>query len=394
MLVRKVTAYLVKAQVLYDMGGDGKPHGQLPQSDYMRFDPYPQLYSRRSEAVILKVETDEGITGWGETQAPIAPEVAQSIVQHVLAPAILGRDALATNVRFSEMIETLRVRGQTGGFMADAIAGIDTALWDIRGRAAGLPVSQLLGGRYRETLPCYASGLRRKTLAERVDEAAEYVARGISGIKTYMGYGLQRDGAEIEALRQRLGPDVRLYVDAVWRYDFADAVRLGRICERNGVDFLEAPMLPEDIGGHARLCAELDVAIAVGEPLRTRFQYQPWFLADAFDVCQPDVMRNGISETFKIATIAEAFNKPTALHTGCVTTVGLAATFHTAAALPNFLTQELQPIMFETFNPWLKAPLELRAGELVVPTGPGLGIEIDEPRFMKDVVGQVEVALP
>jgi galactonate dehydratase len=209
-----------------------------------------------------------------------------------------------------------------------------------------------------------------------------------------MGYGLQRDGAEIEALRERLGSDVRLYVDAVWRYDFADAVKLGRICERNGVDFLEAPMLPEDVDGHARLCAELDVAIAVGEPLRTRFQFQPWFRANAFDVCQPDVMRNGISETFKIATIAEAFNKPMALHTGCVTTVGLAATFQAAAALPNFLTPEFQPVMFETFNPWLKTPLQLRDGELVVPRGPGLGIEIDETRFMKDVVGQVEIALP
>lgn len=393
MRIRKITAYLVKAQALYDMGGDGKPHGQLPQSDYMQFEPYPQLYSRRSEAMIVKVETDEGITGWGESQAPIAPEVAQSIVQHMLAPALLGRDALDTNVRFTEMIETMRVRGQTGGFLADAIAGIDTALWDIRGKAAGLPISQLLGGRYRETLPCYASGLRRKTLADRLEEASEYAARGISGIKTYMGYGLRRDGAEIEALRERLGPDVRLYVDAVWRYNFADAVKLGRICERNDVDFLEAPILPEDIDGHARLCGELDVAIAIGEPLRTRFQFQPWFLHNGFDVCQPDVMRNGISETFKIAVMAEAFNKPVALHTGCVTAIGLAATFHTAAALPNFLTQELQPIMFETFNPWLTVPLELRKGELVVPRGPGLGIEIDEARFMKDVVGQVEIAL-
>jgi L-alanine-DL-glutamate epimerase-like enolase superfamily enzyme len=208
-----------------------------------------------------------------------------------------------------------------------------------------------------------------------------------------MGFGLREDATELEALRERLGPDVKLYVDAVWRYDFADAVKLGRICERNDVDFLEAPLLPEDIEGHARLASELDVAVAVGEPLRTRYQFQQWFVRDAFDVCQPDVMRNGISESYKIAMVAESFNKPVALHTGCVTSIGLAATFHTAAAIPNFLTQEYQPVMFESFNQWLTSPLEMRHGELVVPTGPGLGIEIDEERFMRDVVGQIEISL-
>lgn len=391
MLIRKITAYVVKEGTLYDMGGNSQASGQLPTSEYIRFHPYPQLYSRRSEALILKVETDDGIVGWGESQAPIGPEVTQSVVRHVLGPAVLGLSPLDTNVRYSEMYETLRVRGHMTGFLVDALAGIDTALWDIRGKAAGMPVSTLLGGRYRDTLRCYASGLRRKSLEARLDEAAEFAARGISGIKMYMGHGLNEDGREIEKLRERLGPDVNIYVDAVWRYDYADAVKLGRICERNGVDFLEAPLLPEDIEGHARLARELDVAVAVGEPLRTRFQFQQWFVRDALDVAQPDVMRNGISETFKIAAVAEAFNKPVALHTGCVTCVGLAATFHSAAAIPNFLTQEYQPVMFETFNKWLRNPLQMRDGELVVPDGPGLGLDIDEERFLQDVTGKIEI---
>jgi galactonate dehydratase len=393
MLIRKISAYVVKQGTFYDMGSDSKASAQLPHSDYMRFRPYPQLYSRRSEALLLKIETDEGIVGWGESQAPIGPEVTQSVVRHVLGPAVLGLSALDTNVRFTEMYETLRVRGHMTGFLVDAIAGIDTALWDIRGKAAGTPVSNLLGGRYRETLPCYVSGLRRKSRQARLEEAGEYCDRGISGVKMYMGHGLREDGQEIECLRERLGPDVKIYVDAVWNYDFADAVRLGRICERNNVEFLEAPLLPEDIEGHARLARELDVAIAIGEPLRTRFQFQPWFTRDAFDVCQPDVMRNGISESYKIAAVAEAFNKPVALHTGCVTAVGLAATFHTAAAIPNFLTQEYQPVMFEAFNRWLKEPLKMRDGELVVPDGPGLGIDLDEDRLSADVTGVVELAL-
>lgn len=393
MQIRKIVAYLVKKDTLYDMGGDSRPQAQLPHSDYMRFAPYPQLYSRRSEALIIRIETDSGVVGWGECQAPIAPEVAQSIIRHVVGPVVLGQSALETNVRYTEMFETLRVRGQVTGFMIDAIAGVDTALWDIRGKVSGVPVSELMGGRYRNSLRCYVSGLRQKGLEARMDEAAEFADRGIAGVKMYMGYGLRQDAGEIEALRNRLGPEVDIFVDAVWRYDFSEAVRLGRICEKCEVGFLEAPLVPEDIEGHARLARELDIAIAVGEPLRTRFQFQPWFLRDALDVAQPDVMRNGVSETQKIAAVAEAFNKPVALHTGCVTTIGLAATFHTAAAIPNFLIQEYQPVMFDAFNAWLRNPLRMEDGELLVPDGPGLGIDIDEQRFLQDVVGQIEISL-
>jgi len=158
MRITKITAYVVKSPAFYDIGGASKVGQTLPGSEYFRFDAYPQLYSRRSEALIVKVDTAEGISGWGETQAPIGPEVAQSVVQHIVGPSVLGRSALDTNLRFSEMYETMRVRGHGTGFQLDAIAGIDTALWDIRGKAANMSVSRLLGGRYRETLPCYASG--------------------------------------------------------------------------------------------------------------------------------------------------------------------------------------------------------------------------------------------
>src|SRR5690606_7687312 len=106
-----------------------------------------------------------------------------------------------------------------------------------------------------------------------------------------------------------------------------------------------------------------------GEALRTRAQFMPWLRRDAFDVCQPDLMRNSVSETWRIAVLAESFNKPVALHTGCTTAVGLAATYQMAAALPNFLIQEYQPVMLEVFNDWLRSPIELAEGEIVVPEG-------------------------
>jgi galactonate dehydratase len=163
--------------------------------------------------------------------------------------------------------------------------------------------------------------------------------------------------------------------------------------EANGVEFFEAPLYPEDIEGHRKLARDLDIAVAVGEPLRTRFQFLDWIKAEALDVCQPDLMRNGISETYKIAILAETYNIPVALHVGAVTAVGMAATWQTAAALPNFYIQEFQPKMFAAFNPWLVEPLRLEQGQIVVPTGPGLGITLAEDRFAQDVDSQITLTL-
>jgi D-galactarolactone cycloisomerase len=390
--ITSITAYAVKAGVRYELAGQARPTGHLPGSDYIRFAPYPQLYSDRTEAVVVRVETDEGIAGWGEAQAPIGPEVAQAIVTRVLGPAVLGLDPLATGRRSREMYETMRVRGQIGGYQQDAIAAMDTALWDIAGQALGRSIAELLGGRTRDRLPCYVSGLRAKTLDARAEEAAQWAARG-AGVKSFLGFGVAADAREVATLRKAIGDDARLYIDAIWRYREPEAVRLARVLEEHGVEFFEAPLAPEDVEGHARLARAVDVAVAVGEPLRTTYAFLPWLRQEALDVCQPDLMRNGVTETWKIAQLADAFHIPAALHTGASSVVGMAATWQVAAALPNFLVQELQPVMLDTFNPWLRDPLHMEGGELVVPDGPGLGIQIDVDRLKQDVAGEVTVRL-
>lgn len=384
MKIEAITTYVIKHRRRYEMAGQSQATATLPASDYLRFRPYPQLYSNLSEVVIVRVQTDGGIVGWGECQSPIGPEIPATIIEKVLAPAVIGADALATNARYEEMYGTLRVRGQVTGHQLDAIAGIDTALWDICGKVAGRSLSEVLGGRFRDELPCYVTGLRQPTTEGRIEEASEWIAQGF-GIKPLLGVDIPRDMAEVAAIRGRIGDGGPFYVDGVWRYRYPEAVRVGRILEANGVEFFESPLLPEDIRGHQRLAAELDIAIAVGEPLRTRHQFLPWFLATALDIAQPDVMRNGPTEIAKIASLADAFNTDVALHTGCLTVVGMAATWHAAAAIPNFLVQEYQPVMLETFNPWLNTPLRVEKGHLLLPEGPGLGIEIDEERMRADV---------
>jgi len=287
----------------------------------------------------------------------------------------------------------MRVRGQLTGYQLDAIAGIDIALWDIRGKAEGRAVGEVLGGQFRTELPCYVTGLRGSSRQERADEARHWAEQGI-GVKPCLGFGVREDTDEIESIRNAIGDSSTLLVDGVWKYSFSEAVRVGRAFEQNGVEFFEAPMLPEDVNGHARLAEKLDVAIAIGEPLRTRFQFMPWFEAGSMSVAQPDVLRNGISETMKVAHVAEGFNIEVAPHTGCLTVVGMAATWQTSSAISNFLVQEFQPVMFDTFNRWLEEPLVVRGGKLQIPDGPGLGINIDIERFEEDVDSVVTIGEP
>lgn len=388
--VTSVTAYAVKAGVRYQPAGQATATGRLPGSDYLRLAPYPQLYSERSEAVIVRVDTDAGITGWGECQAPVAPEVAQTIIERILGPAVLGKDPTATTVRFEELYGTMRVRGQVGGYQLDAIAGLDIALWDIRGKVAGLSVAELAGGRFRDRLPGYVTGLRGRTTEERAAEARAWADAGLA-VKACLGFGVAEDIAEVQRIRDAIGDSGRLMVDALWSYTVPEALRVGRALERAGVEFFESPLLPEDLDGHAELAVALDLPIAVGEPLRTRFAFLPWLRRRALDLAQPDVMRAGLTETIRIATLAEAFGVPVALHTGCLTVVGMAATWQLAAALPGVGVQEFQPVMLDTFNPWLDRPLEVAGGELVVPDGPGLGIELDQDRLAAQASSVVTV---
>jgi D-galactarolactone cycloisomerase len=325
----------------------------------------------------VRVQSADGVVGWGEAQAPVGTEVILTIVKEVLAPAILGRDARTTGLRYTDMYETMRVRGQVGGYQQDAIAALDTALWDIRGRSTGQSLADLLGGRRRDTLPAYITGLREKTPEGRQEEAAAWAAQGLA-VKPCLGQGAREDGREVERLRLAMGDDAALMVDAMWRYSYPEAVRAGRIFEQLGVGFLESPLLPEDVRGHARLAAELDIPIAVGEALRTRYAFLPWFQGEALDIAQPDLMRNGVTETVAITELAQAFHVPVALHTGVVTTVGMAASWQLASTMRTFHIQELQPVMLETFNPWVAEPLRVEDGAVVVPTGPGLGVEVDE----------------
>jgi galactonate dehydratase len=190
-----------------------------------------------------------------------------------------------------------------------------------------------------------------------------------------------------------MGDEAWLAVDGMWGYSLPDAKWLAHVLSEQGVAFLESPLAPEDVDGHRELVHSAALPIAVGEPLRTRYQFSAWLRAGAIGVAQPDLMRNGVGETLAIATLASAQHVPVALHTGVVTAVGMAASWQVASALPNFAIQEFQPVMLETFAGFVEEELTVADGLVHVPSGPGLGVTVDEPSVREMATATVEIGL-
>ncbi|MBK8023116.1 MAG: mandelate racemase/muconate lactonizing enzyme family protein [Chloroflexi bacterium] len=343
--------------------------------------PYRALYSAHFETVFVKITTTDGVVGWGEALAPVAPEVVQTIVEQLLSPVLIGRNPLEGGVLWSTMYDLMRERGYYGGFMLDAISACDTALWDLRGKILNQPLYMLLGGAYRDSIPCYVSGLPRPTDPERVELALEWTTKGFHAFKLAAGYGVAADTASIAALRNALGLDAALLLDAHWVYSLDEAVRLGHQLVDLDAAVLEAPLNPEDIDAHVLLAQAVDIPVAIGETERTRYQFQPWLVRRGADLLQPDVGRAGVSELMKIAQMAETFNIPVAPHLSVGLGVCISASIHVAAAIPNLFMLEYQPPVFELANTFLEVPLVCAEGLYHLPEGPGLGVTIDEARL-------------
>jgi galactonate dehydratase len=359
--------------------------GKMPdgagQENYFLRPPYRALYSAYFETAFVKITTEDGVTGWGEALAPVAPETVCTIIDQLIAPVLRGREALAGDVLYSVMYDLMRERGHYGGFMLDAISACDIALWDLRGKLLGQPVATLAGGPYRDSIACYVSGLPRPNDAGRVALAQEFWTQGFTAFKLAAGFGVQADAASIGALRDGLGADARLLLDAHWVYSLDESIRLAHLLEALDADVLEAPINPEDIDAHVLLAQASAVPIAIGETERTRYEFKPWLVRRGADLLQPDVGRTGITELLKIASMAEAFNIPVAPHLSVGLGVCIAASIHTAAAIPNLYMLEYQPPVFDLANSLLVEPLRCENGRYTLQAGPGLGVQIDEARL-------------
>lgn len=336
------------------------------------------LTFNQAYALLVKITTDDGLTGIGESMVRVAPAVTKSIIDEVLSPILLGRDPLAIEALWQDMFRVMRTRGHNRGFWLEAIGGVDIALWDLMGKRLGQPVHRLLGGMSREKIEAYGSSIFIKPAREIENDVRDFLAKGFKAIKVKIGSGVQKDWETVRLVRQLVGPEVKLMVDANGAYDARTAIMLAKKLETLDIWWFEEPVPADDLPGYVKFSRSVNMAVAGGEAEFTVYGFRDLMAKEVLDIVQPDIARvGGFTGCRKIVALAEAYNLPYAPHTGVSSAVTLAATIQMAAAAPNFLIYE-EMVIDNPMLRILKEPLpSVRNGYISVPSGPGLGIEVD-----------------
>lgn len=334
---------------------------------------------------LVEIECDNGLVGWGEALGPA--DINASAIK-AMAPMLLGRNPLDIDVLWLEIYNQFRDQGQRG-IIHTALSGIDIALWDISGKHFDAPIYQLMGGAWRTRIPAYATGGFRPEGGDHAStcarEVSTYVAEGFSAAKIKIGYGLESDLATIQAVREAVGDDVELMIDANHGYDAADAIEVGRRAAAYNILWFEEPVVPEGLAAYRKVATEQPIPVAAGETWHGRWAVNEALQQGAVHILQPDVCGiGGLSEARNILTLADVYGVRVVPHVWG-TAVALAAGLHFHAILPpSPPAHEARSPRLEfdrTHNPFRQAivqqPIEHDQGFVAVPNGPGLGITIN-----------------
>jgi len=341
----------------------------------------PSRFFGRMQTLLVRIETDKGLIGWGEAHAPAAPTVHRQVISHLLAPVLIGQNALDILPLWERMYSTQRMRGfSSAGFFSEALSGVDIALWDILGKHLNAPVYQLLGGKFRDRIPTYKA-------VREPGEARTAMKEGFAAVKTgfFKGAG-SGDIDRIAGLSRAVGDKGQVFIDSLGAFKLHEAIEIGRELDKLGnIGWFEDALIPEDVDKYPILAEALDTAVCVGETYGTRFQFRDLFAKNGADVINPDVGRaGGITECKRIADMADAFGVIWSPHVSSGFPPYVAASLHLSVATPNAVMVEggnihsAQSIDQSRGNVLLKTPIKFEPGYAHVPEGPGLGIEFDE----------------
>ena len=351
--------------------------------------------------LFVKVETDAGIHGWGEAYTQADRDQSIAVHVHQLGRYLDGRSPF--DIKHFSHWAYHDFAGKRGAMeLYCAISAIDQALWDIAGKAAAQPVYNLLGGKCRERVRVYANGWSDGSTAEQIAaRAAEVVARGFTALKFDPFKGPWRPlidrsveveaVARVKAVREAVGPDVEILVEVHRRLAPMHAIRVAREMEPHRPYWYEEPVSARDPNGLAAAKQDINLPIVTGEELYTKTEFRDIFEKRAADIINPDVCNcGGILELKEIAAMAEVYHVAVSPHNYNSTTVGLAATLHAAATMPNFLITEYF-LNFEEVGREIARPFPVVEDSYIpLPTGKGLGIELDEEALAQRPPQQLE----
>ncbi len=322
------------------------------------------------ELVTVRIRGDGGEEGVGYTYTVGKGGGAiRSLIERDLAPSLLGADPRCVEALWQQMWWQLHYVGR-GGIAVFALSAVDVALWDLKARCAGEPLWRFLGG-HSPRVEAYAGGIDLQMPIDSLCEQTEAnLARGFRAIKMKVGRDrLADDVARVAAMRRLLGPDVPLMIDANMRWSLEQALRASRAMAPYDVYWLEEPIIPDDVEGHARLSREGALPIATGENMHSIYEFQKLIAAGGVTFPEPDVSNvGGVTGWMKVARVAEAYNLS-------VTTHGVHDLHvHLLAAVPNASYLEAHGFGLERF---IRHPMEFHDGVTLAPDRPGHGVELD-----------------
>jgi len=340
------------------------------------------IYSKSHETTIVKIETDNGIIGWGEAQSPVSPNTTATIIKDIVTPLTVGKDIYDVESIWHQNYSSKRERGHYTGFYIDAICGVDIAIWDAIGKSLNLPTCKVLGGAHRSKVSLY-NGIGGTEPEEVADMAEWSVSKGYKFVKMHLKEDLEKDIEIARKVRERVGESIGIMIDVHMGFDTFNVIKLGRELEKLNLLWIESPSDPTDIPGLCEISRSLDIPIANGEWTRTKYEMREIFEKRAYDISMPDIARTGLTGGKQIASIAQLYNIPISPHVGGGGIVSVAATLQFSLNTPNFLIMEHSEQGHAIKAMILSERFEAEHGEFVLTDKPGLGIEIDENKLEK-----------
>jgi len=357
-----------------------------------RVDPFIVHSGSSKNWVFVRIETDEGVRGWGECYT--FPDRENAVVAFVeqLGRYLVGHDASAIKPFTHHAVRDFA--GKRGSLdLFAAISGLELAHWDVLGRSCGQPIFKLLGGEFRTSFRVYANGwsmtsdLWRKPIPELVDAARDLVKRGYTALKfdpfpgpwrAHIDRQEERSAVEcVRSVREAVGPEVDLLIECHRRLSTKGALRMASVFEQFDPYWLEEPVAVENVAALAEVRRSTRIPVVSGETLYGRGQFRDLFAQSAVDMINPDVSScGGILELCQIAAMAETYTVAISPHNYNSTAISLAATLHAAAGMSNFLISEY--FVDSPTRSIVGAALDVVNGCVELPDGPGLGIELDE----------------
>lgn len=334
----------------------------------------------KRDFVLVRVVAEDGTVGYGEAHHGQNLTAMAELVEKGIGSLLIGREATDTEGIWDRIYHQQIVTHGFGAGSVMALSGIDTALWDLKGKLLGQPVYRLLGGT-RKRIRAYAGGLSLgfQPLETLEAEVAKFVGQGYSAIKLRVGDTPKRDAERVGHIRKTFGDDLDIAVDAATRYSVLDLPEVIAYCERNRVYWLEEPFAPDNLTGYVELRKRTAIPVAAGENHYLRRAFRDLFSAGALSICQADGCKTGgISELKKIADMAAAWDIPMAPHTSH-SVISAALNAHLLSAIPNGLIYEADVAKINPFRTDLAKPaFGVTDGHIEPNDAPGLGLDIDE----------------